>query len=365
MNPFIERALGMSMANLKLFQLTLLWLAVATAPLAAAEPDFSKVDVQIQKWIDEKDYPGAGLWVVNRTGKTLHEKYWGGYTRETTVMIASASKWLEAATLITLVDEGKLDLDKPISTYLREMSNSPAGENTLRQMFAHTSSLNHIPINDTLGIDTFPAQLAAGHTDVKPGEMFTYGGTDLATAARAIEVVTGKPWLTVFGENIAKPCGMKKTVTGHNLWTYSGIVGGDLFPCSDATDYINFLEMILNDGVFAGHRVLSTNAVLEMEADQIRGSFVNQPDYPEQTLGQKQKALYGLGEWRLVLDNKGNAVILSSPSFAGFFPWIDKRHGIAGVFVGRANGWPKMDPFRASAVIPRLVGEALDANAGH
>ena len=331
----------------------------------AAEVDFSKVDAQIQQWVDENDYPGAGFLIVGKDGKTLHEHYWNGYTRETTVMIASASKWLEAATLMTLVDQGKMDLDKPISTYLRELSNSPAGENTLRQMFAHTSSLNHIQIDDHLGIDTFPAQLAAGHTDVKPGEIFSYGGTDLATGARAVEVVEGKPWLTVFGENIAKPCQMKKTVTGHNLWTYSGIVGGDLFPCSDATDYINFLEMILNDGVFAGHRVLSTNAVLEMEADQIRGSFVNQPDYPEQTLGQKQKALYGLGEWRLVLDNKGNAVILSSPSFAGFFPWIDKRHGIAGVFVGRANGWPKMDPFRASAVILKLVGEALDANAGH
>ena len=356
----------MSKPNLKLFLLTLLWLAIAVAPLAgAAEPDFSKVDAQIQKWMDEKDYPGAGIWIVSKDGKTLHEKYWGGYTRETTVMIASASKWLEAATMMTLVDQGIFDLDKPIATYLPEMSNSPAGENTLRQMFAHTSSLNHIAINDGLGIDTFPAQLAAGNTDVKPGEKFVYGGTDLATGARAIEVVTGKPWLTVFGEKIAQPCGMKKTVTGHNLWTYSGIVGGDLYPCSDAADYVNFLQMILNDGKVNGKQVLSTNAIHELEADQIRGAFVKQPDYPEQTLGQKHKAMYGLGEWRLVLDDKGDAVILSSPSFAGFIPWIDKKHGIAGVFVGRANGWPKIDPFHASAAMPKLVSEALDETAEH
>lgn len=327
----------------------------------AADADFSKVDAQIQRWMDENDYPGAGIWIVSKDGRTLHEKYWGGYTRETTVMIASASKWLEAATMMTLVDQGKFDLDKPIATYLPEMSHSPSGENTLRQMFAHTSSLNHIQINDTLGIDTFPAQLAAGHTDVKPGEMFMYGGTDLATAARAVEVVDGKPWLTVFGENIARPCGMTKTVTGHNLWTYSGIVGGDLYPCSDAADYMNFLQMILNDGVFNGKRVLSTNAIAAMEADQVRGAFVKQPDYPEQTLGQKQKALYGLGEWRLVLDAKGEAVIVSSPSYAGFFPWIDKERGIAGVFVGRAGGSAKIDAFRASAALLPLVNDALDA----
>ena len=337
-------------------------LAQMVRDVVASGADFSRVDAQIQKWIDEKDYAGAGLWIVSKDGKTLHETYWGGYTRETTVMIASATKWLEAATLMTLVDQGKMDLDKPIFTYLPEMKNSSAGENTLRQMFAHTSSLNHIDINDKLGIDTFPAQLAAGHTDVKPGQEFYYGGTDLATAARAVEVVAGKPWLTVFGENIATQCNMKKTVTGHNLWTYSNIIGGDLFPCSDAVDYMNFLRMILNDGVFDGKRVLSTNAIDEMEADQIRGAFVKQPEYPEQTLGQKQRAIYGLGEWRLVLDDQGNAMVLSSPSFAGFFPWIDKRHSIAGVFVARANGWPKIDTFRASAVLVPLVSEVLDGN---
>jgi CubicO group peptidase (beta-lactamase class C family) len=330
----------------------------------AAEIDFSKVDAQVQQWIDAQDYPGAGLWITDSNGLTLHEHYWNGYTRETTVMIASSTKWLEAACLMTLVDAGKLNLDQPISIYLPELKNSPAGENTLREMFAHTSSLNHIAINDTLGTDTFPAQLAAGKTDVKPGQEFLYGGTDLATGSRIIEIVAGKPWLTVFGENIARPCGMKKTVSGHNLWTYSNIVGGDLFPCSDAADYMNFLQMILHDGVFDGQRVLSANAIREMEADQIRAATVKPPEYPELTFGQKHKSIYGLGEWRLVLDEKGEAIILSSPSFAGFFPWVDKKHGIAGVFVGRSTGGsPGFDAFHDSAKIAKLVGEAMDSSA--
>ena len=326
--------------------------------LAAAEPDFSKVDAQIQAWMDIHAYPGAGILIVSKAGQVLHERYWNGYSRETTVMIASSSKWLEAATMMTLVDEGKLDLDQPIYTYLPEMRNSPAGTKTLRQMFSHTSSLNSIPIDDHQGVDTFPAQLAAGHTDVQPGQVFAYGGTGLATASRVVEVVTGKPWLTVFGEKIAAPCGMRKTVTGHNLWTYSNIVGGDLFPCSDAADYLNFLQMILHDGQFNGRQVLSTNAIREMQADQIRAATVRTPEYPEITLGQKHKAVYGLGEWRLVLDEYGDAVVLSSPSFAGFFPWIDKRHGLVGVFVGRATG-PGFDAFHASAILSKLAGDAM------
>lgn len=325
-----------------------------------AQPDFSKVDALIQTWVDTHQYPGAGIWIVDKDGRTLHERYWNGYTRETTVMIASASKWLEAATLMTLVDDKRMSLDAPISTYLPDL-NGPQGANTLRQMFSHTSNLNHIHIDDSQGVDRFPALLAAGHTDIKPGEEFFYGGTALATASRAIEVVTGLPWLTVFAHNIALPCRMKNTVTGQNLWTFSQIVGGDNFPRSNAADYMNFLQMLLHDGDFQGHRVLSTAAVHEMEADQLKHARVKQPEYPEVTLGQKHHGVYGLGEWRLVEAPNGEATMLSSPSFAGFFPWIDTRDGIAGVFVGRVTG--NLDAFHASAQLSRLVTEALHTSA--
>jgi len=59
-----------------------------------------------------------------------------------------------------------------------------------------------------------------------------------------------------------------------------------------------------------------------------------------------------------VLDEYGDAVVLSSPSFAGFFPWIDKRHGLVGVFVGRATG-PGFDAFHASAILSKLAGDAM------
>lgn len=338
-------------------------LAIA-ASLRAAPPDFSPLDAQIQKWIDAKDYPGAGILIVDKTGRVLHERYWGGYTRETTVMMASASKWVEAATLMALVDDRKLALDLPISTYLPELT-GPQGLNTLRQMFSHTSSLNWIEFpkaDEDAGIDRFPELLATGHTDVKPGEVFHYGGTALATSERAVEVVAGLPWLTVFAQKIAKPCGMRHTVTGHNLWTFDGVVGASTFPMSNAADYSSFLLMLLNDGQFRGQRVLSAEAVREMQADQVRDAKVEQPEYPEKTLGQTQHGIYGLGEWRLILDAKGEAEVLASPSFAGFFPWIDKKLGIAGVFVARAEKMGReFDPFHASAVLVPLTREALPA----
>ncbi len=326
---------------------------------AQTTPDFSALDSRIQSWIDAKNYPGAGVWIVSKDGKTLHERYWNGYDRQTTVMVASASKWLEAATMMGLMDDGKLDLDNPIATYLPEFKGSPQGQNTLRQMFSHTSTLNAIDIDSNRGIDTFPAQLAAAKTpQVKPGELFSYGGTDLAVGARAVEVVTGLPWLAVFAQKIAAPCGMKKTVTGHNLWTFDGIVGSSTFPQSNAADYQNFLLMLLNDGTFKGKRVLSSQAIRELEADQVRGATVKAPEYLERALGQTHHGVYGLGEWRMFVDDKDEAAILSSPSFAGFIPWIDKKRGIAGVFVGRATDG--IDAFHESAKLIPLVNAAID-----
>ena len=333
--------------------------------VASATTDFSRADAQIQQWIDAGCYPGAGFWIVDKTGATLHERYWGAYNRETRVMMASSTKWIEAAVMMTLVDDGKFDLAQPISTWLPVLKGTPQGENTLRQMFSHTSSLNHIAIDEREGVERFPELLAAGHTDVKPGELFQYGGTAIATGFRAVEVVTGKPWMTYFAMRLAKPLRMRHTFTGPDPWSYDRIAGGENFPFTCATDYMNFLRMLLNDGVFEGQRILSEKSIREMQADQVRGATFKRPEYPEQTLGQTHHGIYGLGEWRLVQNGKGEAVVLSSPSFAGMIPWVDRQHGIAAVFIGRTNApaSAKFDAFRSSAILVRLVGEAIDAPA--
>ena len=271
-------------------------------------------------------------------------------------MVASASKWLEAATMMSLVDEKKLNLDQPISTWLPEMK-GPLGENTLRQMFSHTSSLNSVTFDQSGGAASYPARIISGKATVAPGECFSYGGMDLAIGWNAVERVTGRPWLFTFANRIAKPLGMKDTVTGDDLYVYEHMVGVDIFPRSTAADYMAFLLMMLNDGKYQGTQVLSENAIHEMDADQVGHAVIHRPEYPESTLGQTHHGVYGLGEWRFYPDEKGNAEVLTSPSFAGFIPWIDKRLGIAAVFAGRATGG--IDAFHASAQLMKLTREAF------
>ena len=339
------------------FFLTAVFLLSWPLPSAESAPDFAAVDTLIQKWVDAGYYPSAGIWIVSKEGKTLHERYWGGATRTSPFMVASASKWLEAATMMTLVDEGELNLDKPISNYLPEMK-GPLGRNTLRQIFSHTSSLNSVVFDKSAGAASYPSRIILGQPTVGPGELFAYGGVDLVIGWNAVERVTGSPWLFTFAKKVAGPLAMKDTVTGDDLYVYQHMVGGDIFPRSTAADYMNFLLMLLNEGVYQGHRVLSVAAIREMEADEVRGARVNRPEYPESTLAQTHHGVYGLGEWRFYPDDKGNAEVLTSPSFAGFIPWIDKRLGIAAVFAGRATGG--IDAFHASAQLMKLTREAFD-----
>jgi CubicO group peptidase (beta-lactamase class C family) len=336
--------------------LTIFFLLSTILLRADRVPDFRAVDALIQKWVDAGYYPEAGIWIVSKDGKTLHERYWGGSRRDSPFMVASASKWLEAATMMTLVDEGMLNLDKPISTYLPEMK-GVLGQNTLRQMFSHTSSLNSVTFDQGGGAASYPSRIVTGHPTVAPGERFAYGGMDLAIGWNAVERVTGKPWLFTFARNIAKPLGMTGTVTGDDLYVYQHMVGADLFPRSTAADYMAFLLMMLHNGEYQGVRVLSPAAIQEMEIDEVRSAKVNRPEYPEMTLGQTHHGIYGLGEWRFYPDQEGNAEVLTSPSFAGFIPWIDKRLGIAAVFAGRATG--NFDAFHASAQLIRLTREAF------
>src|SRR5919198_4343998 len=79
--------------------------------------DFSAVTALAQNLVDTVPLDGASL-ILIKDGQVIYEHYFGSYDASTAVAIASASKWLSGATLMTLVDEGKLSFDDPVSKYL-------------------------------------------------------------------------------------------------------------------------------------------------------------------------------------------------------------------------------------------------------
>ena len=304
--------------------------------------------------IDKAGLPGVSLLVVQH-GALVQQEAWGDYTLDTIVPIASGSKWLTAATIMTLVDDGTLSLDEPISTYVPGLKNKVA-KITFRELLSLTSGLID---DDRFACTDDPAstltecaqQILAAGVAHDPGTAFQYGGQHHFVAGAIAEYVSGVPFAQLFHDRIAVPLGME-----HTAFMQSGTHGEvedvtNTKPASGALtamgDYARFLEMIVHGGVAPdGTRILQTSTVAEMQKNQTRGTtFVSAAAFREQ-----QKTPYGFGEWLDWTDANGDAIVLSSDGALGFRPWIDKANDLFGIYLvnDAGGGYVEGDP-RASA----------------
>lgn len=278
---------------------------------------------------------GAGLLVV-ANGNEYRNTTYGGYSNETVIPIASASKWLTAATMMTLVDEGKVSLEDPVSKYLPEFTGE-TGTATIRQLLSHTSGIAQSSCiwEERQTLEQCVGSVAAQKPAYEPGTKFSYGNTSFSVAGRVIEVVTGQSFEKAFETRIATPLGMTHTRFDGNYYPteYNPVPAASAE--STLYDYGRFVEMLFNRGQIDGTRVLSEHAVLEMETDSVSGLNTS-GDSAVRTTGIPT---YGLGTWRDVTTTDDVGVITSGNGAYGFYPWIDRsRNGYGIVFVFDQRG---------------------------
>lgn len=286
--------------------------------------DVQAVTNVVQTAVKKDGFEGASV-LLMRDNRVIYKKTFGRYTLDTVVPIASATKWISASVIMSLVDEGKLSLDAPISTYLPKLTDKE-GSITLRQLLSHTSGLrgfNRCLGDNSTTLAECSDQIFQMGLKADPGTEFSYGGVSFQVAGRLAEVVSGKSWKTLFEEKIKKPLNMVNTTYGET--ENPRIAGG---ASSTLQDYANLLQMHVNGGVFNGKRVLSAESVEEMQRDQTHG-------VPIVLTPHKDNRRYGLGEWRDIVDAKGKATQVSCQGAFGFSPWIDRQRKLVGVFLVR------------------------------
>ena len=153
--------------------------AVMTALLFLSFPLLAQDFTSINQLLEEKkeDFKGHVIMVVKQKDSTLYHHQIGLAHLNTKIPVASASKWLSAAVILTLVDQGLLSLDDSIGKYLPAFSKYGKGHPTIRQCLTHTSgfpaypNLKHednglAPLMDSMA-KYIPLQN-------KPGERFNY-----------------------------------------------------------------------------------------------------------------------------------------------------------------------------------------------
>lgn len=329
-----------------LLQLSLVFAGCLFLQPAVAQYNFSKVD----NWLTDNSSKlgGRTILLVYKNGQVIHTKSVNSmnfrqralnkivarkqgttadlddYTTSSRQMIASCSKWLSAALVMTFVDEGKLKETDTVGRFLPALSRAGKGSITIAQCLSHLTGINSGSLKESLeemkgisSMDEAVEKIAALPMEGNPGLVFHYSNTGLQIAGAVIEKISGKSFETLFAERIAQPLNMKNTDFGKGKVALPA--GG---ASSTPNDYTNFLAMILNKGLFNGKRILSEKSVKAMQVNRI---------YREIKIGYSPAEAgnfgYGYGEWVMENSTTGNiSRSVTSPGLFGSFPWVDNEH---------------------------------------
>lgn len=261
-----------------------------------------------------------GKFIAKRQGR---EANLDDYTKTTKQAIASCSKWLSAALIMTFIDEGKLKLPDTVGKWLPVLSQHGKGNITISQCLSHTTGIKAGGLKESLSemknvnsMDEAIAKIAALPMEGKPGTVFHYSNAGLQIAGAVIEKISGKNFETLFAERIAKPLQMKNTDFGKGKVALPA--GG---AKSTPEDYMNFLVMIMNKGLFKGKRILSEESIAEMQINRITKDV--KIGYSPSEAGNFG---YGYGEWVMETSSINNlTTAVTSPGLFGSFPVVDNE----------------------------------------
>jgi CubicO group peptidase (beta-lactamase class C family) len=200
--------------------------AMAIAQVAAPQ-SIDELRARIAEVLAREKVPGVGIALIGRDGPIwiggvgIADLKTGTPVDEHTVFrVASITKMVVALGVMKLVDQGKLDLDRPLRDYIPDagIDNPWEAESpvTLGEVLEHTAGLDDMHPNETFGNDDAMSPSAALTLNPRsrvirwrPGTRHAYSNVGYTLAARAIEVATGEPFDTWLRREILAPIGMR------------------------------------------------------------------------------------------------------------------------------------------------------------
>jgi len=288
--------------------------------VSKAQLNFTELGAKLEA--SKAELGGKAVLLVYKDGKIVFEKSVGEFTPKTQAPIAASTQWLTAALVMSYVDEGKLSLDDKVSKFLPVFSKYSKGYITIRDCITHLTGIEGPSINSLKdmsnpkkfsSLDELVNDIASSKEILSnPGIVFRFNNIGYTIAARVLEVLNRRGFEQMMAERITRPLLMRTT----NFFSYTVInpAGG---AQSSAYDYMNFLSMLLNGGVFNGKRILSEAAIETMsKASSTQGMIKETPAILE---GKN----YAVGQWILGTDENGKTTTVACPGLFGTWPLID------------------------------------------
>ncbi|MGB3244102.1 MAG: serine hydrolase domain-containing protein [Sulfitobacter sp.] len=380
----------------------------ATAVLSSAGPVLaqggdlkSRLDAALRAHVDAGEIPMAVGGITDASGTTylaaFGESTLGSgetVTEDSVFNMASMTKAITATAAMQLVEQGKLDLDSPISTWIPDAANlevldgfdgdgkpvlrPAAREITLRDLMTHSAGTTYTlwdaelqQYSDAVGgmpsLDYDEPSTWMQPLKFDPGTRWEYG-IAIDWIGRLVQEVSGQSLGTYMKANIFDPLGMESTgykltdsmaerrVENHlrqedgslEVAEWNGQTdpvreygGGGLYGTTP--DYLKFIRMILNNGSGNGNQILKPETVADMSTNQMGDVRVEMLHTTNSDRSLDAEFFPGLEKsWGLsFMINEEDAPTgrpAGSLAWAGLyntFFWIDPSNGVGGVFMSQ------------------------------
>lgn len=293
-----------------------------SAPLVAQSAIHQQIEQCLQEFVDAKEIAGAVTIVASRDAvldtcsvgsRDIEHK--APMDQRDIFWIASMTKPITGVAVMMLEEQGKLDLDDPVSKFLPEFeqlkdAEGQAARVTIRQLMTHSAGLSELNAQESAPLKSL-AELTAlvvkKPVQFPAGSKWQYSQTGINTAARVVEVISGEDFDDFLQQRVFTPLKMvdttfylsdeqaarmartyRRSEAGELEVAQLGILHGksatdtDRVPLangglfSTAGDYVRFCRMLLNGGSLEGKTILKPESVerfSQVHSGQLKTGF--------------------------------------------------------------------------------------------
>lgn len=265
-------------------------------------------------------------WLVIKDDAIVTERYYNGYTRESTATSMSVAKSFISALMGVAFDEGAMrDVHDPVTRYLPELAGTGYDGATIKDVLQMSSGVRfnedyadpdaeiYTFMNDVFGESAMPiSQYVRKLTRLQPPGHYQYKSVDTQVLCMLLERTTGKKLSAYLEEKLWQPLGME-----YDAYWNTDLHGNEIafaFLNAALRDYAKFGRLVLHQGAWNGRQIISEKWMKE--------SVI--PDRADLQAGQAEECFGYQYQWWTPRGSDGSEVM--ARGIYGQHIYINRRH---------------------------------------
>lgn len=362
--------------------------------------DFAAIDAYITEQMNELGLPGMALGIV-QNGQIAHLQAFGvadssgrAVTPQTPFYLGSVTKSFTALAVMQLVEEGKIDLDVPVQTYLPWFAladKEAAATITVRNLLNQTTGISTKDGNrfwaSQQGVEAFVREIDTIQPTQPVGSTYQYSNINFMIAGLIVEKASRQSYAEYVSQHIFEPLEMRHSYASHAPALADGLADGHHYMLGHAfkdkramppaslpagaliasvEDLSHYAIAQLDDGRYGDTSILSPQGVAELHAPAIPRT----PEDHHYAMGWNVGVIDGIPTvWHAGDSGQFRAMVLLMPDAGSGFVLLANATGyeqmsqIEGVSIGvfsMLNGKPAA-PLSSLPFGPRFLYWAVPA----